>query len=320
VAQMPAPKNNGTSGLFDLNYPPSPAPSSSASETSETSDMFDTEHLSLSDEYEDVTEDTVPTVTPPQPTTVEHLVNALLSAWPHCQPQEMTLLIYLHHNAATLTDVDALIPALNDNIPVMSKLADNIGYFYTPSSTPTNPSRELEAILGHILAQSDAMYQTYEMTNMHLRYYNNQLCQVEPQRRRRVHNEDKERKQYLKTLKREAEQRRKGLPVPKAQIQLRALQVVLPSLTSPQAPTGLAKGEDFSRTRLHNGPGLMDRKRPMVRLSQVDTRSTVATPAGISVGKHKSAESDHVWADTKSNPEFLFGKKDAIVFSFPSKP
>jgi hypothetical protein len=278
---MAAPNvNDGTSGLFDLNYPPSPAASSSAFETSDTADI---EHLSLADEYQHATEHTIPIGTPLQPTIVEHLVNAM-SAWPYRQPQEMTLLSYLHHNAATLTDVEALIPALNDNIAVMSKLADNIGYLYTPSSTPTNPSPELEAILGHILAQGDVMHQTYEMTKMHLQYCNNQICQIERQRRRHMRNENMERKLYLKTLEWEAEQKRKGLPAPKIETQLRAFKVALPNFPSPSPPTNLPKGEDFSRTRLHNGPGLMDRKRPRVHLPPVNTRRIVAMPAAISVG------------------------------------
>jgi hypothetical protein len=275
------------------------------------SDMFEIEHLSLADEHKIAIED-IAAMALSQPTMVEHLVSALLSAWPHCQPQEMTLMSYLYHNAAILTDVEALIPALNENTTVMPELAHNIGYFYTPSSTPTNPSPQLEAILGHILTQGDAMHQTYEMSKRHLQYYNKRLCQVDLQRCRRGYNEDRERKQYLKTLEGEAEQRRKGPPAPKTQMQLRALKVALPSLASPQPLIGLPKGKDFSRTRLHNGPGLMDRKRPKVRLSQVDTRRTLVTAAGTSVGKHKSAESDHKWATTKSNPDFIFGK-DAIV-------
>jgi hypothetical protein len=158
------------------------------------------------------------------------------------------------------------------------------------------------------------------MIKMHLQYYNNQLCQVEPQRRRRVHNENMERKRYLMFLAREAEQRRKSLPAPEGQIQLGTIKVTLPSLASPLSPTDLPKGEDFSRTRLHNGPGLMDRKRPKVHLPQVDTRCIVATPVTVSVGKHESAENEYMWAKTESHPEFMFGKENAIVVSFPSKP
>jgi hypothetical protein len=109
---MAAPNsNNGVSGLFDLNYPPSPALSSSEFEDPEA---YDSEHLSLPNEVEDIEEYIGSTVAPPRPTIVKHLVNTLLQAWPYHQSQEMTLLNYLYHKAATLADVEALIPALSN--------------------------------------------------------------------------------------------------------------------------------------------------------------------------------------------------------------
>jgi hypothetical protein len=148
ASQMTAPNfNNGVSGLFDLNYPSSPAFSSSASETFDN-EVTDSGKDELTMHFADI--DVVEGTS--YPSTLEHLVDVLFMAWPYHQSGEIALLFYLHHNAATLTNVGALIPALNDNIAVMSNLADNTGYYYTRSSTPTNPSPELEAILGHILA------------------------------------------------------------------------------------------------------------------------------------------------------------------------
>jgi hypothetical protein len=317
-SRMAAPNfNNGVSGFFHLNYPSFPALTSSTS---------DIEHMSLAHETEHANEGTG---MPPQPTVVEKLVSALLSAFPYHEHRERALLGHLHHTAATLTDVEALIPALNNDALVMSKLAENIGYFHNLSSTPTNPSPELEQILGHILTQVDEDHQTYEMTKMQLKHYNDQLCQVDPQQRLRVHNEDKARQQNLKTLKWEANQRKKSMPAhmkekfmpgqlpggcltpsdvitkcygmsyaeymrisqsARCKLEMKA---TLPDLSSPDLP----KGEDFSRTRLHNGPGLTDRKRPKVRLPQIDDRRTEVLV--LTASMDKSVESEYMWARTK---------------------
>jgi hypothetical protein len=318
-ASMAAPNSNsGVSGLFDLNYPPSPAPSSPTFETS------DTEQMSLVNEDRHVTEDAG---MPPQlPSIVEQLVTTLLSTYPHHRP--------LHHTAATLTDVEALIPTLNNNILVMSKLAENVGYFCSSSSTPTNPSPELENILVHIFTQGDKDNRMYEMTKMQLQCYNERLCQLDPSRRLRMHEEAIAREQYLKTQKCEAKQRKKGMPahmkqrfppgqlpigclspsdvvtecygmgyaeymrIPQSKVKMEECKAISPELPSPDLPTNLPKGEDFSRTRLHNGPGLTDRKRPKVRLPQTDSRRT-PTVLVMPALEDRSAEREDIWARTK---------------------
>jgi hypothetical protein len=180
------------------------------------------------------------------PSTMEHLVDALFMAWPYHQPEEIALLFYLHPNGATLTDVGALIA-------VLSKLADNIGCYYTRSSTLTNPSSELEAIFGHILARGDGQHQTYEMAKMHLQWYKNQLCQDDSQCRLRVLDENLARKQYLKILEWDTELTRKDIPTPTAQIRMKAfkdtlqfLRLALPFLF-PRGRTSLASGFTTNR-------------------------------------------------------------------------
>jgi hypothetical protein len=82
----------------------------------------------------------------------------------------------------------------------------------------------------------------------------------------------------------------------------------------------------FSRTRLHNGPGLMDRKRPKVCLPQVDLRNIVTTVEDLIVGEEKMSDDDFLgrilWAKTKPSFDFLYEKKvgklkRGIVFKLP---
>jgi hypothetical protein len=126
--------------------------------------------------------------------------------------------------------------------------------------------------------------------------------------------------QYLKTLEWETELTRKDMPTPRAQIRLKAFKGTLRDLHSPSPSVALPKGQDFSRTRLHNRPGLTDKRRSKIRLPHVDTHCIKTKPVATVIVKDESADCDHIWAKTQSNPDFIFGKKkDAIAATFPSK-
>jgi hypothetical protein len=90
------------------------------------------------------------------------------------------------------------------------------------------------------------------------------------------------------------------------------------SKSKPESENELEMGRpcgsgDFSRTRLHNGPGLMDRKRPKVCLPQVDMRNVVTTVEDLIVKEEKMYDDDFLgrlsWVKTKSTFDFLYEKK-----------
>ena len=212
-----------------------------------------------------------------------------------------------------------------------------------------------------MLTQSDDTHQTYEMTKLYLQYYNDQLCQIDSQRRLRVHKEDMALEQYLKTLQWEAKQRKKGMLahmkkefVPgqlpggcltpcdvitecygmsyagymsfprrvQGGLEMKAFKTTLVDLPSPSLPTDLPKGEDFSRSRLHDEPGLTDRKRPKVQLPRVDSwrTSTVSDDLVVVAFEAKNTEREHMWVKTKSNAEFGVGKmEDVVLGMFPRR-
>lgn len=105
--------------IIDLTSPPS----------SPTTEEFDDE--SDFEEEDEVTPGPLPELYQSlPPTLMAQIVGALLTALKVTREQESILaaehaiIEHLHSNAATLADVEALIPALNSNSRIMGKLAN----------------------------------------------------------------------------------------------------------------------------------------------------------------------------------------------------
>ena len=196
------------------------------------------------------------------------------------------LLQHIARHPMTLADVEALVPALIGRHKIMDQLVVNIGYF---NARGLIPSSDLEHMLIHILAVGDEQHYLYETTQ----------ARIELERLRYQHYERIQRQNRIKNIK--------GFK-----------------------KTGRIRSDvqhcesigDFSRSRLHSGPGLTDRKYPRVRLPQNDTRQVSVIP-NLSFSKlNTEVEHDDVWKRTGSTPDVLCGRKgrsDKIVAKLPSK-
>ncbi|KAF1945900.1 hypothetical protein EJ02DRAFT_431135 [Clathrospora elynae] len=81
------------------------------------------------------------------------------------------------------------------------------------------------------------------------------------------------------------------------------------------------KTQDSSRPRMHNDPGLTDRRWPKVCLPQADTREVRTTLEDLAAVKDKKIDHDRLWPKTKSSLEFLFSRKkgEMRVVKLPSR-
>jgi hypothetical protein len=79
---------------------------------------------------------------------------------------------------------------------------------------------------------------------------------------------------------------------------------------------------DFSRSRLHNGPGLTDRKRPRVRLPQKDTRKVSGPPNLLVLEMTTKVTHDDIRVGSRSSPDFAFGERvnETVVKLPPKEP
>ncbi|KAF1831439.1 hypothetical protein BDW02DRAFT_556906 [Decorospora gaudefroyi] len=284
VSQMASLKlskvNDGVSGIFDLTTPCSTRPSSPVSETSSLEIESDTES-------EQVANAEAP-IQIPQLTLLQTLVNAIVLAGKTRSPQETRLLNYLHLTPATPTDVQSIIPTLSHYPAVTDKLATNIAYYHACGAIP---NASLDQILQHILAAGDAQQCLYESTKARLSYY----CRRVPQHQR---------VKDMRRLEKQAEHRRQTMPAhlkerPGHKARPKDRMEVADSKASQPPSAESSLGGHFSRTRLHNGPGLSDRKRPKVCLPRNDTREVLTRVEDVAVVRDDRLEQHYLWAKTK---------------------
>jgi hypothetical protein len=194
---------------------------------------------------------------------------------------ERPLLQHLIGQPATLSDVESLVPALIGSPKIMGQLVVNIAYYNACGViTPSG----LETILIHLLAVGDERHDLYETTK----------ARIELENRRHRHFEQMERQNRIKEFKNTGRR-----------------------VSSVQHSETIG---DFSRSRLHNGPGLTDRKHPKVRLPQNDTRQVSTMPHLLVSDMNTRVEHDHQWSKTGPTPYLQFGERrrgEKIVVKLP---
>ncbi|KAI4672907.1 uncharacterized protein J4E78_001410 [Alternaria triticimaculans] len=186
----------------------------------------------------------------------------------------------------TLADVEALVPELIGRHKIMDQMVINIGYF---NARGLILSSDLEHMLIHILAVGDEQHYLYETTQ----------ARIELERLRYQHCERMQRQTRIKDVK--------GL---KKTGRLRSNVQHCESIG------------DFSRSRLHSGPGLTDRKYPRVRLPPNDTRQVSVIPNLPVSRMDMEVEHCDVSTRTGSTPEFQDARmemSDKIVVKLPPK-
>jgi hypothetical protein len=169
---------------------------------------------------------------------------------------ERPLLEHLLWRPVMLADVEVLVPALIKSAAVMDQLIVNISYF---SALGLIPSHDLEHMLIHLIAVDDDQNHLYGTAK---------AC-IELERRRH---------QYLEYIDRQKRVE------PHGQID---------ELVN-RAQHCETVGES-SRSQLHNGPGLTDRKHPRARLPQNDTRLASAMPDLLASEMNTEPEYDFLW-------------------------
>jgi hypothetical protein len=134
--------------------PCSSAPSSPTSEVDEIDSAFEAMSIRSTEQ-------------PPPDPTVPNMVSSLKHLWQTKAPKllvaqlEDALIGRLHHVATTLTDVEAMIPVLNNNFRVIYKLATNIGLYHARNQIS---DADVEAMLIHILTHGDKHNKVFERT------------------------------------------------------------------------------------------------------------------------------------------------------------
>ncbi|KAF7573456.1 hypothetical protein PtrM4_083610 [Pyrenophora tritici-repentis] len=158
------------------------------------------------------------------------------------------LTAYLHYYPSTVADVEALVSAFIEEHALMDKLAENIGYFSVYGFiTPV----EVEQMLIHILIKGEVYHELYELTNSQIAYFNHQASLQDLGHQGLEHIEPPVRTESKKSKK------TKNAPKHQTPASVRH--------------AGYPTGESFAQTRLHNGPGLYDKKATFC-LPKNDTR------------------------------------------------
>lgn len=303
--------------IIDLTTPESSPCPSPVSETSDSNDSTDGEVDSM--------EETAP---PPLPTPVQQMINILPFSG------EASLLNYLHSYALTIADVEALVPKLLDNRIIMDKLAENIGYYSAHGSTT---STEIEQMLIYLVGNGDLLdrgtvdYRVYELTVSQINHFTEQASLQFPRRQGTQHNEYPVRTGNMTEPKKEIyhracagpsmdkQHKKHGQPTQVGQGKKKKQETAPDSSYDYNLP-GFPDGQDATRTRKHNGPGLYDKKRPITRLPVNDTRQVWAKP-GIVVDEKIESEQQLDWTRTKPTSRFLFkAKKAKMVVKLPPPP
>ncbi|RMZ70702.1 hypothetical protein GMOD_00000833 [Pyrenophora seminiperda CCB06] len=253
--------------------------------TSDSEDSTDDERESVDD-----------TARLPLPTPVQHLAKVLSK--PGASPLSKSLLRdHLYNRVLTLSDVQALVPRLNSNRNVMQQMAENIGYnsghgFIAPL--------EAEQMLMHILANGDDQNKLFELTQAKIAQFDRKTSSSNGTRRQGLeHNElpvrtkGTTKKQDAKKAKAAPVTGKKAEAAPVAKLDSKKAEaapvVKVSNTASPSSDIDIRFGDattlpgDFSRSRLHNGPGLYNRRRPRVCLPRNDTRQVLTEPGMIMV-------------------------------------
>ncbi|KAG9194237.1 hypothetical protein G6011_04272 [Alternaria panax] len=194
---------------------------------------------------------------------------------------ERPLLEYFFWNPVTLADVEALVPALIKSSNIMDQLAMNIGYFHAYGRIS---SPVLERILIHLLAAGDDQNHLYETTK----------ARIELERSRRRHWEYVDRQKRVMNFE-------------KIDIMINSVQ-------------HCETIGDFTRSRLHSGPGLTDRKHAKVRLPQ-NVRPVGAMPKLLVPEMNTRVEHDFRWVKSRPTLVAMFGRKQkgSVVVKLPPK-
>ena len=234
------------------------------------------------------------------------------------------LLNYLHDYALTIADIETSVPALLYNPAIMNKLAENIGYY---SAYGSITSTELEQMLVHVLAKGNVRNCVYELTKSQIAYFNQEASLNNPRRQGLEQNKHLVRTgDKKKKPKRKAKQQAEVAQTPNQPAQALSVKEQKPapafafdsdvSETKVNVRTG-----DFSRSRLHNGPGLYDRKHPIVPLPKNDTRELWTQRGATIMGETFREEKELQWVKAKPDSGFLFKdkKKAKIVMKLPPR-
>ncbi|KAE8866890.1 hypothetical protein PTNB73_04984 [Pyrenophora teres f. teres] len=290
MASMRLTGHPGFDFIIDLTTPASSPCSSPVSETCDSEYEADDEAGKL--------EDTAPV---PAPTPVQQMISSLPFSG------ISTLQNYLHHYALTMTDVEALVPAFLHNRILMNKLAENIGYFSVYGSiTPA----EVEKMLIHILTKGDIHHDLYELTISQVAYFDRQASLQDSRRQSLEHVEHPVQTENKKEM---TVKNKKPKKVTKPQT---------PVIVHKQKHVGYPAGESFAQTRLHNGPGLYDKKKPNICLPKNDTRKVWTKSGATIMGESLAEEKELQWTKTKPDARFLFKEKTSakIVVRLPPQP
>lgn len=270
--------------------------------------------VDLDDEEEELTSEQVPDCAPIPLTVVQEMTHFILAARDRqsidTSSSESALLDYLHRVSVTVSDVEAMIPALNHNTRIMRKLALNIGWHRAQDHIT---ELELEEMLIHILGQGDRGHELFEQTKARVTYHLDEAVRNDVQKRereerqrRRAEEEAQRAQSWAQLCRRPAAVRGKkpaeligtaqlqgeyqynsaletpsrswaqvvrapAMPTKKEALAAKKPQ---PSKIVPAVPLTKAMVEAglWVRSRLHNGPGLQDKKAPAVKLPSKDAR------------------------------------------------
>ncbi|CAO2651882.1 Nn.00g001650.m01.CDS01 [Neocucurbitaria sp. VM-36] len=261
---------------------------------------------------------------PSRSTLMKQMVNSLLTAQQATTStqsilaSEYSILTYLHTNTVTLADVEALIPAMNSNFNIMDKLALNIGWYHSRGYLPNT---EIEQMLIHILMNGDTQNIMFEQTKAQIERFQSWSYQ----RVTRAKAQEEAAK-----ASREAQHRRRSMPAKYKKLSLQGVlpygcacladmyadvygmmwSEILELNNTPRATsrsklkTELIRADalassnrilglgSFSQTRLHNGPGLTDRRKPKVCLPRADARVVVTSAKALDVVKPSETDGD----------------------------
>ncbi|KAF1849395.1 uncharacterized protein K460DRAFT_354247 [Cucurbitaria berberidis CBS 394.84] len=292
----------------------------------------------------------------PQPLGAKQTVSSLLAVLASQAQQnsvfssESSIINYMYSNAITPADVEVLIPAMINNFNIMDKLALNIGWNHFRGYIS---EIEIDQILAHILAKGDYQNLMFEATK----------AQIELHRpRHHPRDANAKAKEHAKKAARESQNRRKNMPAIYKQPSVAGtlpygcttladvyadvygmtwsqvlqisdrtkasskgkIKIKMNKSGSLNSSSAASAPSFFSQTRLHNGPGLTDKRKPIVRLPQaqdlakVESKKAETEKVESKKVKSKKADYDFLWAKTRSSPDLLGRKKcEVIVVKLP---
>ncbi|KAJ4376179.1 hypothetical protein N0V83_001460 [Neocucurbitaria cava] len=269
-------------------------------------------------------------------TSMVQMVSHLLTALKVTREQESiiaaecAIIEYLHVNAATLADVEALIPAMNSNTRIMGKLATNIGWH---RSRGTISNAETEQILAHILTNGDLEGAMFERTKKCIKRnespHGQRIAMMQADEYDNQAAWEAERR--WKTMPRQLRVRQEHELLPagctcladvyayiycmtwsgvlalnkiKRASTKKKLKVTVARNNPPKTVFDGTGSGSFSQTRLHNGPGLTDKRKPKVILPRAVERPILTTPEKLNTVKSATISPNQLWAKTMPSPGY----------------